>query len=59
MATKSVLGIVLAGGAVSSCPPYTPLHFQFIAHPGACGKTRVVPHNGWPGQEPTQDKGLR
>jgi hypothetical protein len=20
-----------------------PLHFQLIAHPGACGKTRVVP----------------
>src|SRR6201998_809267 len=28
----------------------TPLHFQSIAHQGACGKTRVVPHNRWPGQ---------
>ena len=28
----------------------TPLHFQSIAHWGACGKTRVMPQNGWPGQ---------
>jgi hypothetical protein len=28
---------------------HTPLHFQHIAHRGACGKTRVVPHNHWPG----------
>jgi hypothetical protein len=26
----------------------TPLHFQSIAHPGACRKTRVVPHNRRP-----------
>ena len=29
---------------------HTPLHFQSIAHQGACGKTRVVPHNRWLGQ---------
>jgi len=34
------------GGEISS-----PLHFQSIAHPGACGKTRVMPHNRWPGPE--------
>jgi hypothetical protein len=28
----------------------TSLHFQSIAYPGACGKTRVVPQNSWPGQ---------
>ena len=32
----------------------TPLHFQSIAHRGACGKTRVVPQNGWPRPEPTE-----
>src|SRR5437899_1614469 len=32
----------------------TPLHFQLIPHRGACGKTRVVPQNGWPGQESTE-----
>jgi hypothetical protein len=32
----------------------TPLHFQSIAHWGACGKTRVMPQNGWPGPEPTE-----
>ena len=32
----------------------TPLHFQPIAHRGACGKTRVVPHNRWPGPEPAE-----
>jgi hypothetical protein len=31
-----------------------PLHFQDIAHWGACGKTPVVPHNRWPGPEPTE-----
>ena len=36
----------------------TPLHFQPIAHPGACGKTRVVPHNRRPGPEST-DMGSR
>jgi hypothetical protein len=25
-----------------------PLHFQRIPYPGACGKTRVVPHNRRP-----------
>src|SRR5580693_3094923 len=29
-------------------------HFQSIAHPGACGKTRVVPQNSWPRPEPTE-----
>jgi hypothetical protein len=28
---------------------HTPLHFQPIAHWGACGKTRVVAHNRWSG----------
>jgi hypothetical protein len=34
----------------------TPLHFQSIAHPGACGKTRVMPHNRRPGPEFTEIK---
>jgi hypothetical protein len=29
----------------------TPLHSQSIAHMGACGKIRVMPHNGWPGAQ--------
>ena len=33
---------------------HTPLHFQHIAHRGACGKTRVVPHNHWPGPKRTE-----
>src|SRR5690348_11329116 len=37
------------GGSV-----HTPLQFQSIADRGACGKTRVVPHNGWPGQKLTE-----
>jgi rifampicin phosphotransferase len=28
-----------------------PCHFQYIAHRGACGKARVVPHNRRPGPE--------
>ena len=28
----------------------TPLHFQSIAHGGACRKTRVMTQNGWSGQ---------
>src|SRR5580700_2155657 len=32
----------------------TPLHFQHIAHRGACRKTQVVPHNRWPRPEPTE-----
>ena len=32
----------------------TPCHSQCIAHRGACGKTRVVPQNGWPRPEPTE-----
>jgi hypothetical protein len=32
----------------------TPLHFQYIAHRGACGKTRVVPQNGRPRPESTE-----
>src|SRR5271166_2338555 len=31
----------------------TPLHFQLIADPGACGKTRVVAQNRLPGPEAT------
>jgi hypothetical protein len=31
----------------------TPLHFQYIAHRGTCGKTRVVPHNRRPRPEST------
>ncbi len=44
-----------AAASRGGCPPTaddqgkgelpTPLHFQHIAHRGACGKTRVVPHN--------------
>src|SRR5690348_8332183 len=48
LATRAVISADLAGEGVS-----TPLHFQSIAHPGACGKTRVVPHNRRPGQ-PTE-----
>ena len=29
-------------------------HFQLIAHLGACGKTRVMPQNGWPKPELTE-----
>ncbi len=29
----------------------SPLQFRSIAHPGACGKTRVVPHNRRPGRK--------
>ena len=36
----------LAPGWPRRHPQHIPLHFQSIAHPGACGKTRVVPHNG-------------
>jgi hypothetical protein len=36
----------------------TLLHFQYIAHRGACGKTLIMPQNGWPGAEPT-DTGSR
>jgi hypothetical protein len=32
----------------------SPLHFESIAHPGACGKTWVVPHNRRPGPESTE-----
>ena len=32
------------------CPAPSALHFQHIAHWGACGKTRAVPQNGWLGQ---------
>ena len=32
----------------------TPCHFQSIAHPGACRKTRVMPHNRRPGPESTE-----
>src|SRR4029077_18119768 len=31
-----------------------PCHFQSIAHPGACRKPRVVPHNRRPGPESTE-----
>src|SRR5699024_6789303 len=31
----------------------TPCHFQFIAHPRACGKTPVMPQNDRPGSEPS------
>jgi hypothetical protein len=34
-----------------------PLHFQSIPHPGACGKTRVVLHNRWPGQKTIRNWG--
>jgi hypothetical protein len=33
---------------------HTPRHFQHIAHRGACGKTRVLPHNRRPRPEPTE-----
>ena len=33
---------------------HTPFHFQYIAHQGACRKTRVVPHNRWSRPEPTE-----
>ena len=32
----------------------TLFHFQLIPHPGACGKTRVVPHNRRPRREPAE-----
>ena len=32
----------------------TSLHFHYIAHLGACRKTRVVPHNRWPRPEPAE-----
>src|ERR671933_1580308 len=32
----------------------TPLHPQYIAHRGACGKTRVVPYNHRHRPEPTE-----
>jgi hypothetical protein len=32
----------------------TPLHFQSIAHPGACGKTRVMMQNRRPGLKFTE-----
>src|ERR671915_1395009 len=32
----------------------TPCHFQYIAHWGACGKTRVVPQNRLPEPAPAE-----
>jgi hypothetical protein len=29
-------------------------HFQLISHPGACGKTGVMPQNRWPKAELTE-----
>ena len=34
---------------------HTSLHFQSIAHLGACGKTRVMPQNRRPGPEPAEN----
>ena len=48
-ATRSQLAADLTRRRTSA-----PLHFQSIAHRGACGKTRVVPHNRWPGPEPSE-----
>ena len=36
----------------------TPLHFQSIAHPGACGKTRVMMQNRRPGLRTYGKSGL-
>jgi hypothetical protein len=45
--TRSSLASTWSAGRVS-----TPLHFQSIAHLGACRKARVVPHNRRPRQNP-------
>src|SRR3712207_561665 len=38
---------------------FTPFHFQRIAHRGACGKTRVVPHNRRPRQDLRRKRGTK
>src|SRR6185503_2157684 len=35
------------------------LHFQHITHPGACGKTRVMPQNRWPKPQPAESRGSK
>ena len=37
----------------------TPLHSKCIARRGACGKTRVVPHNCQPKPEPAEIGGTK
>lgn len=37
----------------------TPCHFQCIAHPGACGKTRVVPQTLRSEPAPAEIRGSR
>jgi hypothetical protein len=51
-------GMVVSVGHIGGTKVSTPLHFQSIAHPGACGKTRVVRQNLRPGSEPAES-GIR
>jgi hypothetical protein len=37
----------------------SPFQFQYMTHRGACGKTRVVPHNCQPKPEPTEMGGIK